>query len=122
MTNNNGQNNAQGLAQGTAHTIKVKTVENPKFGAGNAIGMTFGALFLVISVLMVLSIFLMIPGFFGILVGAGIMIVSVPKASVECHACGSTCKAKMSEKAAKCTSCQTGNPIRWVDAKKAAKE
>ena len=113
MTNNN--------AQGTAHAITVKTVENPKFGVGSAIGMLFGGGFLVISVLMILSIFLMIPGFFGILVGAMIMIASVPKANVECHACGSEFKAKMSEKAAKCTTCQTVNPIRWVPAVRKAK-
>lgn len=101
------------------NTIEVKTLHIPRNMVLRSGGMIFGLIIVSISVLMLPTIILAIPGFtipgfFGLLIGFLVMYAGMPKKAVECYACSSEFKAKIKARDPKCGSCQTVNPIQWV--------
>lgn len=94
-------------------SIEVRTVETPKTSAKSIVVMALGAFTLFISVLFILSIILIIPGIFGVLIGLLIMYAGVQRTSIECVACNQPIKVKVTDKNGECEHCKTVNPIVW---------
>lgn len=105
----------------TTERIEVKTLTAPKMPAKNLFGILFGGLFALLGVIFMITIILFIPGIFGVLIGFVVMVMSVPKVSTECRACGQPVSVKVNAKSGECPSCKTANPVVWEKAAKSAK-
>lgn len=95
--------------------IEVRTLTIPKPSAKNIVIMALGAFTLLLSVLFIISIILMIPGFFGLLIGFFILRAGAPRVSFDCMACGQSVKVMAKEKSGVCEHCKTANPLVWAE-------
>src|SRR5690625_260374 len=101
--------------------IELVEVEKPRLtlkNASNGVGYIVGMTILAISVVFILSIVLIIPGIFGVLIGMVIAYKSVPKSELTCPACDTINRAAPPGKRVECEACATVIPIKWVKPKK----
>lgn len=96
--------------------IEIIEVEKPRMNAANiarSTGMLIGLIIFGISIVMCLSIILLIPGLFGVLIGLVVMVLNIPKAIVACPACAFENKANISDNSVECDRCKVNIPIKW---------
>lgn len=101
--------------------VELIEVEKPQLNfknAGRSVGFIIGVIILGISVVFILSIILIIPGIFGLLIGLVVAYLNVPKTNVNCPSCGTVNRAAPPEKRAECEACATVIPIKWIKPKR----
>lgn len=101
--------------------IEVKEVVKPQItfrNIGNSIGFIVGMILTAISIVFIVSIILIIPGLFGLLIGLVVMVATVPKSEVKCRACETVNRAAPPNKRIECEACGTITPIKWISRRK----
>ena len=100
--------------------IEPIKLEKPKVtlkNAGRSVGFIIGLAVFTIGIIMMMSLILILPGVFGVLVGLVVLVMNVPKAEVECPSCGYTNKAAPPKPSVECERCKNNIPIEWVKKK-----
>src|SRR5690625_2558481 len=101
--------------------IEVKEVIKPQItfrNIGNSIGFIIGMIITAISIVFIVSIILIIPGLFGLLIGLVVMVAPVPTAEVICRACETLNRTAPQNKRMECEACGTITPIKWISRRK----
>src|SRR5690625_3758154 len=100
----------------TEKRIEPMTIKYPpaRENIGRLIGVFIGLAIALLGVAFILSIILIIPGFFGVLIGLVITVLCTPKASATCPACSTENKVALKSKRLKCEGCDTTTPLRWI--------
>lgn len=97
--------------------IKPIEIKKPKVtlkNAGRSTGFIIGLAIFTIGIIMMMTIILILPGIFGVLVGLVMLVMNVPKAEVECPSCGYDNKAAPPKASVECERCKNNIPIKWV--------
>src|SRR5690625_1409289 len=105
--------------------IELIEVEKPALDLKNvrrSAGFIIGTIILGISIVFILTIVLIIPGIFGLLIGLVITYINVPKSEVECPACGTINRAAPPGKRIECEACATIMPIKWIKPRRKKKK
>ena len=98
--------------------VEIIEVSKPKINRANiarSTGLLIGLIIFGIGIVFCLSIILLIPGLFGVLIGLVVMVMNVPKAIVNCPACHFENKAAPPRPSVECERCKTNIPIKWTD-------
>ena len=88
----------------------------PKFTAGNYVRAVFSVIGLIIALIgliMTLSIVMIIPGLFGVIIGIVVAYFAVPTVKTECRECGTTNTIKLGSKGVDCEGCKRRMVVKW---------
>lgn len=99
---------------GSMELIKISEKEVMKKNKLRMIGLFTGLAIAGLGLLMMISIILIIPGVFGVLVGLVISVMSIPKANVECPNCEYDNKVELKKASKECDRCKRNLPIEWT--------
>lgn len=98
--------------------IEVVEVSKPKLTGANIArtgGLMFGLIVTIIGILMCISLILLIPGLFAVLVGIVVMALNLPKTTVACPACDYENKIAHPNVSVACERCKTNIPVKWAE-------
>lgn len=95
--------------------IKIEKPGINRANIGRSVGMLIGLIIFIIGLIFCITIFLLIPGIFGVLIGLVVMAKNVPKAIVKCPACDFENKAAPPQASVECERCKTNLPIKWTE-------